>query len=265
MAASNVENSFRVAPLTESNYAAWLNTMKLCLQSISAWRFIEGAVETPKDADASLFYRASTIIVSNVGPELSYLVLTSDEVPESSSPYRLWTNIEAHFVPRSSRNLAKLKCQFFSAKIEEGEEVAKFIARVNALASQLNVIIGKGRKDGISKVTEGDRMAVIVEGIESAFPEAYNALNLVPNLSYEQMVSFVNANCVRSKSSQESQPNMVNHVRRTGSESAPKKKCSHCGRSGHTAKYCYDLHPELREKGGARRCSVFGAQDFPIW
>ena len=249
MAAPNVENSLRMAPLTKSNYAAWSNTMKLCLRSIGAWHFIEGAVETPKDADALLFYRASTIIVSSVGPELSYLVLTSDEVPESSSPYRLWTNIESHFIPRSSRNLAKLKCQFFSVKIEEGEEVTKFIARVNALASQLNVIIGKGWKDGISKVTEGDRMAVIVKGIESVFPEAYHALNLVLNLSYEQMLSFVNANCVHPRTLQESIPNMVNHVRNNRSELTPKKKCSHCGRSGHTVKYCYNLHPELREKG----------------
>ena len=64
MAAPNVENSLRIVPLSESNYAAWANTMKLCLRSIGTWCFIEGAVETPKDADASLFYRTSTIIAS---------------------------------------------------------------------------------------------------------------------------------------------------------------------------------------------------------
>jgi hypothetical protein len=30
----------------------------------------------------------------------------------------------------------------------------------------------------------------------------------------------------------------------------PKPKCSHCGRSGHRAETCYDLHPELRPERG---------------
>ena len=61
----------------------------------------------------------------------------------------------------------------------------KFIARVNAIADQLNAIVGKGQPDGISCVTSGDCLAVIIEGIESTYPEAYNAMSLIPNLDFE--------------------------------------------------------------------------------
>ena len=57
------------------------------------------------------------------------------------------------FQPRSKKNFAKLKCQLFAAKIEPGEDVRKFIARVNAIADQLNAIVGKGQPDGISRVS----------------------------------------------------------------------------------------------------------------
>ena len=100
----------------------------LCLQSIDAWGFVEGAVDKPKEVDVALFYKALAIIASAVGPKLSYLVLTNDEVLESSTPHWLWSNIKAYFNLRSKKNLSCLKCQVFAVKIKLDEEILKFIA-----------------------------------------------------------------------------------------------------------------------------------------
>ena len=72
--------------LTEDNYSPWSNMMKLYLKSIGTWKFIENAIVKPEQADEPLFYRAAAIISSAVGSQLSYLVLTSDEDPETSAP-----------------------------------------------------------------------------------------------------------------------------------------------------------------------------------
>ena len=256
-----VDKSIRVDRLTEENYQAWSNVMRLCLRSINAWRFIEAAVDCPKEEDLALFYRASAVIAGAVGPNLSYLVLTNDEVPESSSPYRLWSKIEEHFNPKSKKNLARLKCQFFAAKIESDEEISKFIARVNTLANQLNSIIGRGHPEGISRVTEGDRMAVLVEGVASEYPEAYNAMSLMQNLTMEQTVSFMTAHCVKAS---KMEPASINAAKVSRKESKLVKKCSHCGRNGHSAQYCYDLHPELRKSGGVQDVNANSVVDFPI-
>ena len=256
-----VEKFIRVDRLTESNHQAWSNVMRLCLRSINAWRFIEGAIKQPKEEDLALFYRASALIASSVGPESSYLVLTNDEVPETSSPYRLWTKIEEHFNPKSKKNLARLKCQLFAAKIEPDEEISKYIERVNALANQLNSIIGRGHPEGISRVTEGDRMAVLVEGVAFEYPEAYNAMSLMQNLNLEQAVSFMTAQCVKPS---KSEPASINALKASRKESKPLKKCSHCGRNGHSAQFCYDLHPELQRSGGAQDANANCAVEFPI-
>ena len=124
----------------------------------------------------------------------------------------------------------------------------KFIARVNAIADQLNAIVGKGQPDGISRVTSGDRLAVVIEGIESMYPEAYNVMSLIPNLDFEQAVSFMSSNCVRSDDPAE---NLINMSRLSSESAKPKKKCTHCGRIGHSSDYCYDAHPELRKHEGA--------------
>ena len=63
--------------------------MKLYLKSIGAWKFIENAIMKPEQANEPLFYRASAIISSAVGSQLSYLVLTSDKDPETSAPCQL--------------------------------------------------------------------------------------------------------------------------------------------------------------------------------
>ena len=235
--------------------------MKLYLKSIGAWKFIENAIVKPEQADEPLFYRASAIISSAVGSQLSYLVLTSDEDPETSAPCRLWRNIESHFQPRLKKNLAKLKCQFFATKIEPGEDVRKFIVHVNAIADQLNAIVGKGQPDGISHVMLGDHLAVVIEGIESMYPEAYNAMSLIPNLDFEQAISFMSSNCVRLDDPAE---NLINMSRLSSESTKPKKKCTHCGRIGHLSDYCYDAHPELRKHGGAAPKQVAHVDEIPM-
>ena len=42
-------------------------------------------IDKPKEVDVALIYKALEIITSAVGPELSYLVLTNNEVPELSA------------------------------------------------------------------------------------------------------------------------------------------------------------------------------------
>jgi hypothetical protein len=248
-----MEHKFALAALREDNYASWSNMMRLYLKSLNCWQFIEGKVAKPKESDVALFYRASAVISSSVSQELSYLVLTNEEIPESSSPFQLWSSIERHFCPHSKKNLAKLKCQFFSAKIDPQEDVGKFISRINALACQLNSIIGKANPDGISNISEGDRLAVLTEGIEQEFPEAYNALSLSPGLSFEQTASFMVSHCTRSKGEVPPGNASVNMSR---SRSKAPKKCTHCGRVGHTVEYCYDLHPEKRKASAAGEITI---------
>ena len=137
----------------------------------------------------------------------------------------------------------------------------KYITRVNTLADQLNAIVGKGHPDGISRVTSGDRLAVIIEGIETTYPEAYNAMSLIPDLDFEQAVSFMASNCVRSVDSAGNSYKLSN----LSSESKkPKKKCTHCGRVGHSSDYCYDAHPELRKRKGAAPKQVVHVEEIPM-
>ena len=164
-----MEKQLSFERLTANNYSPWSNMMKLYLKSIGAWKFIENAIVKPEQADEPLFYRASAIISSAVGSQLSYFVLTSDEDPEISAPCQLWRNIKSHFQPQLKKNLAKLKCQLFTAKIEPGEDVWKFIAHVNAITDQLNAIVGKGQPNGISRVTSGVISLVHTVGSEGQF------------------------------------------------------------------------------------------------
>jgi hypothetical protein len=186
------------------------------------------------------------LIAGVVSSELSHLVLMNNEVPESSLPYCLWSNIKLYFSPNSKKNITKLKCQFFTSKIKEDEDIKKFASRVNCLANQLNAIIGKGQKSRISHISDGNHLAVIIEGNKCAFPEAYNAVSQIKGIRIEQAISFLTTNCMKLQS----WGGRINTVRAKPKEATRKKKCNHCSWIGHTAKYCWDLHPELHPKQG---------------
>ena len=117
------------------------------------------------------------------------------------------------------------------------------------------------RPNGISRVMSGDRLAVIIKGIESMYPEAYNAMSLIPNLAFEQAISFMSSNCVRSDDPAE---NLINVSRLSSESTKPKKKCTHCGRIGHLLDYCYVAHLELRKHRVAAPKQVAHVDEIPM-
>jgi len=135
--AENTGNNI-IEKLNRNNYGTWVEDIKVLLMEKNAYRIVSGqepkpAAEAKEAKDFQLRSdRAYTIIYLNIEREYRILITGSNEDPKKA-----WDTLEKHFRPESRARAMGLTDEFFSCRINDGEPIGLYAARLRNIIIQL--------------------------------------------------------------------------------------------------------------------------------
>ena len=128
-----------IPPLTALNYKLWAYDVKMGLKRCGAWGFISGdeipPAETEKE-DVKRNYRLRKdqvlgFICSYVGNNYKHIVRDLED------PLTVWNDLKAIFEPTTRARKCELRDQLGRIKMEEGEDMAIYLSRIDSIVAQL--------------------------------------------------------------------------------------------------------------------------------
>ena len=185
-----------IPKLSEDNYSLWKTTMRNELRAMDTEVFIIKDVKPSAidSQDARKYWSAVSIITSSVSKELAHLVITESDDPDEGYPFLLWKRIEQHFNPMNSAAKHRLKVDFFKMELEDGEEVNRFISRINEAAIRVNMVLtALKRKEGY--IGDNDNLSVLLAGIEKEFPVDFALLSKDSAMTFDLARVYVTEHC----------------------------------------------------------------------
>uniref|UniRef100_A0AAV1VEJ5 Uncharacterized protein n=1 Tax=Peronospora matthiolae TaxID=2874970 RepID=A0AAV1VEJ5_9STRA len=103
-------------------------------------------------------------------------------VRSASGAYDAWSQLEGHFEKKSLANKLFLRRLFFTAKMEEGDDVLSHINRIKTLAEQLDAVG--------APVSEDDLVITLLGSLSESFAFLITALeSRADSLSWELVTS----------------------------------------------------------------------------
>ncbi|GBN12901.1 Retrovirus-related Pol polyprotein from transposon TNT 1-94 [Araneus ventricosus] len=125
--------------LNNSNYASWLDDIKVVLMEKNLWRITEESEVSPDEALFPKEYnefqvrknKAYATIYLSIENEYRILISEVDDSPQA------WKILQKHFRPDSRARVISLTDEFFSCKISEDEDIGLFAARLKKIIIDL--------------------------------------------------------------------------------------------------------------------------------
>ncbi|GBN08374.1 Retrovirus-related Pol polyprotein from transposon TNT 1-94 [Araneus ventricosus] len=129
----------QIDKLNNSNYASWLDDIKVVLMEKNLWRITEESEVSPDEALFPKEYnefqvrknKAYATIYLSIEKEYRILISEVDDSPQA------WKILQKHFRPDSRARVISLTDEFFSCKISEDEDIGLFAARLKKIIIDL--------------------------------------------------------------------------------------------------------------------------------
>ncbi|GBN94418.1 hypothetical protein AVEN_214851-1 [Araneus ventricosus] len=129
----------QIVKLNNSNYASWLDDIKVVVMEKNLWKITEESEVSP---DETLFpkeynefqvrkNKAYATIYLSIEKEYRILISKVDDSPQA------WKILQKHFRPDSRARVISLTDEFFSCKISEDEDIGLFAARLKKIIINL--------------------------------------------------------------------------------------------------------------------------------
>ena len=139
MASNDSTPSTAIKKLNGKNYADWAYKIQLVLKEKSLQKFIKEENSEPasslstkaKETHVELRDKAYAIICLSVGDECSFLIRKLE------TPAEVWNKLKAIYEPKCNHRASQLRRQFLSMSLQNGEDMALFINRVDECVSEL--------------------------------------------------------------------------------------------------------------------------------
>jgi gag-polypeptide of LTR copia-type len=214
--------------------------------------------------------------------EVPFYIVDSISADEKWRSSLAWEALRAKYETRSSARKVELRREFAAATMAATQDPDDFIMRLDYLRRQL--------KDNGVVVTDEDFVTEIVIKLPSVYSELVRKVEVdLADLSLADLQGMVRAFYRRKVQASGAAGAAlytagagagIGSGRDAGSSGTPsaaaggdgkpsgKGKCSHCGKSGHSAEKCWKLHPEqlpkhLRNKSGKPGKSSTGGDKRP--
>jgi transposase InsO family protein len=257
----------QIEKLNGGNYRSWATTMRAILRERSLFDIVDGTIPMPEapadgaptadvtkyrtdmDAWESKAMKACTILLSAIkGNLITY-------VEEEDNPATIWRILKERFRPTTDITLAQALKHLFGMRMAENGDmeahVRDFTAakrRVEEHSVQLTDIVYR-TLFLLSMPTAYQMTVTALEGQSNVSLEA--AQNRLLD-DYRKRSALAKNGLVMSAL----HTNAKGHKGRKGSgnshgkpsDEKPRLLCTHCGKRGHVASTCWDLHPDLKPK-----------------
>lgn len=131
-------NVNQIEKLNRLNYGTWAEDVKVLLMDKNAWRIVNGSETRPADTEVVKLKdfqlrsdRAYSTIYLSIDREYRTLISGTED------PAKAWEKLSTHFRPDSRARTMGLLDEFFSCRINEGEPIGLYAARLLKLTTQL--------------------------------------------------------------------------------------------------------------------------------
>lgn len=252
------EKQFVVAKLNGNDLAVW----KVQMQSFLAAKDLDSVLTGVKtEANRATFEAADR-------KAKSYLLMSLDNqhvklVLSCTSAKEIWARLSDIHEQKSSANKILLQTQFFDARMNQGEKVSDYIARVEFLASQLN--------DLGEPVANSTLVGKIVSGLTESYssfmsswlsmrPEEMTLTNLLPRLMAEESIKqkfdsagssamVVQSNAAKKSKGRKHEKSSSKNI----NDLKKRTKCRKCGQKGHWKAECPQASKDGDKEDNARQ------------
>jgi hypothetical protein len=176
MGSSEDSMSFKLQPLSSSNYFRWVVEIECILDMRDLWCAVTEDNEyraLKDDAErAKKSRKAKGFILLNISPKLREAVIGMTTAKE------VWDALKTRYQSSTEDRKASLLQQLVSAKQMSGEKMPEFLSRVEGYVREL--------KDGCNEpVSDGIVMGILMQGVLPAFQDTIAALRCLDNLKLE--------------------------------------------------------------------------------
>ena len=175
--------SSRINKFDGMNFHTWKFKMQMVLEERDLWEVTSGEVKfehLTNALDQATYKRRSrkALAIICLAMEDSQLPL----VRSASGAYDAWSRLEGHFEKKSLANKLFLRRRFFTAKMEEGDDVLQHINKLKTLAEQLDAVG--------APVSEDDLVITLLGSLSDSFAFLITALeSRADSLSWELVTS----------------------------------------------------------------------------
>ncbi|KAG7598815.1 GAG-pre-integrase domain [Arabidopsis suecica] len=249
------------------NYDEWATNLRLALKARKKFGFADGSIPQPVETDP---YFEDWI--ANNALVVSWMKLTIDESLSTSmshidDSHELWTHVQKRFGVKNGQRVQRLKTELAACR-QKGLAIETYYGKLSQLWRSLSDYQQAKTMEEVRKEREEDKLHQFLMGLDESvygavksallsrvplptLEEAYNTLTQdEESKSLSRMndtrndgVSFIVQTTSRIRNNSENREAIDNRV------------CSHCGRVGHLAEYCFKLigyPPWLEEKLNSR-------------
>ncbi|CAL1279171.1 unnamed protein product [Larinioides sclopetarius] len=129
----------QIYKLNNTNFASWLDDIKVVLMEKNLWRITDGSEVSPEEKLFPKEYadfqvrknKAYATIYLNIEKEYRILISEVDDGAQA------WEILQKHFRPDSRARVVALTDEFFSCKISEDEVIGLYTARLKKIITDL--------------------------------------------------------------------------------------------------------------------------------
>ena len=249
-------SSLKVDKLNDSNYHAWKQKIQLLLALRDVDDVLDGSVPDEKNSESyKAWARRDKKAQACIGLTLSDSML--ENVRDCKTASEMWKSILDVFEKHTLLNKLAARRQFYTAKMLESENVLTFANRIRQLASTLKSM----------KVTIDDEEMAMA--LLNGLPERYDSLiSALDALGDEKTFTFEFVKSRLLQEEQRTQQRIEASLQKSeesallstqcgsncpGCNSKNIRKCTKCGKTGHTVDQCWELHPHLKVDYEKRR------------
>ncbi|KAJ0389892.1 hypothetical protein P43SY_012045 [Pythium insidiosum] len=226
--------------------------MQMVLEERDLWDVTSGLIKAEhcvSTEDQLMFQRKSrkAFAIICLAMEDSQLPL----VRSASGAQDAWSRLEAHFEKKSLANKLFLRRRFFSAMMEDGDDVLQHINKLKTLAEQLDAVG--------APVSEDDLVITLLGSLNESYQFLITALeSRSDTLSWELVTSRLMHEDLKRKEQHgdgaaSDQAFVSASARARGRPAKKVGACRHCGKHGHWIAECPLRQQDNNSHGDRRR------------
>ena len=257
----------RINKFDGTNFHTWKFKMQMVLEERDLWEVISGEIKLEQcvtSLDQDTYKRKSRKAMAMI-----CLAIEDSQLPLvrlASGAHDAWSRLEGHFEKKSLANKLFLRRRFFTAKMEEGDDVLEHINKIKTLAEQLDAVG--------APVNEDDLVITLLDSLSKSYTFLITALeSRADSLSWELVTSrLLHEDLKRKEQSggidgaahSHSQAFMTTENGRRKGRQAPMKTnsaCHYCGEQGHWISKCPARIRENAERQRPQRANIAQSND----